>query len=77
MIYSCVCVGGWADPRGCGYKNCGFLDFFKLDRKSDCACSRRVFFLWFRLFSILWFFVALNPNPNPNPNPNHNPNPKP
>ena len=60
MIYSGVCVGGGGGgPRGCGFKNCGFADFFKPDRKSDCACSHRVFFLWFRLFSILWFFVKL------------------
>jgi hypothetical protein len=60
MIYSGVCVGGGGGgPWGRGFKNCGFADFFKLDRKSDCACSHRVFFLWFRLFSILCFFVAL------------------
>ena len=45
MIYSGVCVGGGGGgPWGCGFKNCGFADFFKPDRKSDCACSHRVFF---------------------------------
>ena len=60
MIYSGVCVGGVEGVHGGAVSRIVGLPIFSNPiEKVTVPAATESFFLWFRLFSMLWFFVAL------------------